>query len=347
LYDDDDPPANERKYPLKESAFTGAVRYIKMASEYGFALFSASHSITINILTAAFSVYMGAHLSNKMLSTAVLFLLTSLTVARADEPKPDHSGPFYPYKPSFYGNIAAGGAMSLMFFISLIYMFVGSRKDKWAWVLPLGTASMGIGSLERVYLRDHHVFIIYRASQLLVSCLPVAFLAFNYIVFGRFVTAIQGYNNPKDIPANTSDCKYSPISASKVGMIFVTSDLVTLFIVVTGSALSLSEYSDLAQDGADIFLFGTVLQIVSYGIFSILVFITHGRMFKQDKKRFSIFNLKEPCVQIFALLYISGLCIMLRSFYRLVEVALGTKTKLVFEEVSCLVSSHIPNIFTK
>ena len=301
----------------------------------------------LQILTTSLSVYIGAQLSNKMLSTAVFLLLTSLTVARADAPKPDHSGSFYPYKPSFYGNIATGGAMCLMFLISLIYIFVGSRKDKWAWVLPLGTASMGFGSLERVYLRDHHVFMIYRASQLLISCLPVAFLAFNYIVFGRFVTAIQGYDDPKDIPANSSNCKYSPISASKVGMIFVTSDLVTLFIVVTGSALSLSEYSDLAHDGADIFLFGTVLQIVSYGIFSILVFITHGRMFKQDRKRFSIFNLKEPCVQIFVLLYISGLCIMLRSFYRLVEVALGTKTKLVFEEVSCLNTSHILYIDTE
>ena len=77
-----------------------------------------------------------------------------------------------------------------------------------------------MGFLARILVKNDPDSIFKFASmQLLLVCSPAAFLAFNYIVYGRLVVEKIG-------------AKYSPIKPTIVARIFVISDVVTFLVQV-------------------------------------------------------------------------------------------------------------------
>jgi len=151
---------------------------------------------------------------------------------------------------------------------------------------------------------------------------PAAFLAFNYIVYGRLVRFSIGL-------------KYSMVNAAKVARFFVVSDVVTFLIQSGGGALEASANS--ANIGAKIFLAGLVLQMISYLVFVFFLIRTHIMVGRSTE-----FEGNEKWWRIFHLLYFSSVYILVRSVYRVVEGAQGNGGYLITHEVYFYVFDVLP-----
>lgn len=267
-------------------------------------------------------------LSCKMSLAAPLLSLCLFAVARADSSSSGarQADPLLPYAPSLTGNMAIGGITSALFLVSLFYIFSSwPRVDKWALNFTFGAGLVAIGSWARIWLRtNQHDVLIYQDSTMLLFIAPSFLIAFNYHVFARFLAAIDGHRGGS-VP---------PVNADKVKMVFITSNYFTAFIVMTGASLTLNTHKDLVDQGTIVYFIGTTLQSIFYSLFTMLIFHTHTRMYQQDPKRFSPFSLREPCVQLLYLLYLSGMPLLIRNSYRLAESIIGFDGYLSTHEVS-------------
>jgi hypothetical protein len=87
---------------------------------------------------------------------------------------------------------------------------------------------MAAGFYLRFILMSHQnsqgLFIV---MQILIVCSPAAFLAFNYILYGRFIM-------------NTVGGQHSFIRPDRVARVFVISDIVT-FLIQVGVTIQLNQ----------------------------------------------------------------------------------------------------------
>lgn len=84
--------------------------------------------------------------------------------------------------------------------------------------LPVMSTGLFVRALSANNTRSMELFI---AQSLMTVLSPAAFLAFNYIVYGRLVRLSIGL-------------KYSMVNAAKVARFFVISDIATFLIQVRG-----------------------------------------------------------------------------------------------------------------
>ena len=89
------------------------------------------------------------------------------------------------------------------------------------------TAVYALGFFLRVPVRENQNSLgLFIVMQLFLVCSPAAFLAFNYIVYGRLIQENVG-------------AKYSLIRPSIVARVFVISDVVTFLVQVSHTRRSL------------------------------------------------------------------------------------------------------------
>ena len=236
------------------------------------------------------------------------------------------------YVPDLAGNIVFAILYTLLSAVFFWHVFLtGPKLDKWALVLPIGSTFEALGFWLRIPMRTSQASQgLYIAMYLFVVLSPAAFLAFNYILFGRFTAALEG-SKPSQV-RNRS--RYSFLPPRMVKRIFVTSDVVTFLIQAAGGGLQTSGNYKNIQTGDSVFLAGTILQTVSYLLFTALVIVAHARLYRDDRVRYHAMHLSEPVVQLFGLLYISSIGILIRSWYRVVEFSQGYGGYLYSTEVS-------------
>lgn len=187
------------------------------------------------------------------------------------------------------------------------------RRDWWALCLPLGTICYAVGFFVRIGMVNGHQddkgWLI--AQAIFIACAPAAFLAFNYLVYGRLVVRCIG-------------ASHSYIRPTLVAKLFVASDVVTILVQAAGSAMTATV--DKAKTGAHIFLTGLVLQALSYTLFVMLLVSTLVRARKHSTG-------KEVWWPAAWLVCASSVPVMIRCIFRCIQVGIGRKNELSTNEL--------------
>ncbi|UZJ57103.1 hypothetical protein CBS101457_006423 [Exobasidium rhododendri] len=271
-------------------------------------------------------------------ATACLVVVFA-TLARADVMLESDS--ILNYVPNLAGNVIFGVLYTILAFTLFYHVFfTGVKADKWALVLPIGCSFEALGFWFRVILRTNQANEpIYIVMYLFVILSPASFLAFNYILFGRFTAALEGYK-PSQVKARSH---YSFLPPRMVKIIFVTSDVITFLIQAAGGGLQTSHMYSTMIVGNHIFLAGTVLQAFSYIVFVTLTIVAHVRLYQEDRQHYGISNIYEnTALQLMCLLYISSIGILTRSGYRIAEFSQGYGGYLYSHEIFTFVLDGLP-----
>ncbi|KAK5808233.1 RTA1 like protein-domain-containing protein [Linnemannia elongata] len=248
------------------------------------------------------------------------------------------------YQPHVAANIAFG----------LIYAILGGifswrihrHKNKWALCLPIGAVASAIGFFCRPAIDPKNLIVpLFVFQNILVIATPSAFLAFNYMLYGRLITAIDPQFGTDGSQSRMEKSRYSFIPPRIVGRAFIWSDISTFLIqVAAGSMLgNAGDNLSLANIGDKLFLVGVCAQGASYSLFSVLFSMALGRLISERRKARMGFD--RNTVVIFSGLYFSSLFIIIRSVYRIIEFVQGHDGYLISKEVFLFVLDAVPLIF--
>ncbi|MCJ1459542.1 hypothetical protein MMC28_009921 [Mycoblastus sanguinarius] len=224
---------------------------------------------------------------------------------------PTAKAPTYGYVP----NLAPGIVFSIVFFLSLsMHIFQTIRSRKW-WYSSLALGAFGeclgwAGRTGSHYCPYNSSLFSLQISILIIS--PCFFSAGLYYILGQMI--------------NQYGQRYSPISARTYLYIFIGFDIMSIVIQAVGGGLASSAGSKTppgnTATGAHIMLAGIIIQLVSMSVFAIL-FVT-----------FLWLARAIPISRILILsTTFSAFCIMVRNYYRSVELGQGWNGYLISHEV--------------
>ncbi|KAF9965040.1 hypothetical protein BGZ70_005511 [Mortierella alpina] len=275
------------------------------------------------------------------------FVLASTVAAQstpnATAPTTEYTG-ILKYKPHVAGNAIFGGLYAILGFMYSFYIW--KYSDKWALCLPIGALASAVGFFSRLALDPLDVSLgLYIIQSLFVVVSPSAFLAFNYMLYGRLITAIDpkfGNSDGKAPESRMEKSRFSFIPPRVVGRTFVWSDIITFFIQMSAGGLQAAGGSDnhkMAELGDKLFLAGVSAQGLSYLLFTALLTVALKRLIADRKKNSSglagtgWWGLDRNTTFIANALYFSSIFIILRSVYRIVEFTQGYSGYLISHEV--------------
>ncbi|KAF7432587.1 hypothetical protein PC9H_004529 [Pleurotus ostreatus] len=138
--------------------------------------------------------------------------------------------------------------------------FKHGAKFMLAMVIGCFTFALGIGLRVGVH-NDPHALNLYIAQSLFVLLSPCAFIASTYALLGHLATYL--------------DCGdlLPLVRPSRITIAFVTSDVVTFLIQAGGGGVLASSREPKTIDlGNNMFLGGLILQLISFIIFSLILF---------------------------------------------------------------------------
>ncbi|KAG6865305.1 hypothetical protein C0991_003607 [Blastosporella zonata] len=186
---------------------------------------------------------------------------------------------------------------------------------KWMLSLVIGEYCFAFGLALRFGLHMHPDSLnLYIVQDMFVVLSPCAFIAADYVLLGR-IAAHHGLG------------KHLLIPARKITRAFVISDISTFLIQAAGGGLSASAKSlTLNKTGSRIFLVGLILQLVSFATFIAIYGIFLYRVRTQNPEVWTR-DMHKPWHNdwrtLSNVLCISCLGILIRSFYRVIELSQG------------------------
>lgn len=231
------------------------------------------------------------------------------------------------YKPNKAVNLVVGAvyvAWALAFAVHQLRWRSRSAPGwRWGWVLPGGCIFSGIGYFIRPQI-DPCDFKLgtFIGQQMLIILSPWFFIAFNYAIFGRAITA-------------TREPRLSWIAPDKVSKIFVWSDVITFWIQGGAGGLQ-AKQGPLQVWVSRIFLVGVGLQALSYCIFTSLVVTAHARASVGRCRSMSQSQLGADAVRrlrhLFWAFHVTNAFYLVRCTYRVLEYAFGNDSILMKSE---------------
>ncbi|KAF9954241.1 hypothetical protein BGZ72_004744 [Mortierella alpina] len=272
----------------------------------------------------------------------LLSTVTAQSAPNATSPSaPEYTG-ILKYMPHVAGNAIFGGLYAIL---GLLYSFyIWKHSDKWALCLPIGAFASAVGFFCRLALDPLNVSLgLYIIQSLFVVVSPSAFLAFNYMLYGRLITAIDpkfGNGDGKAAGSRMEKSRFSFIPPRVVGRTFVWSDIITFFIQMSAGGLQAGGGSDnhkMAELGDKLFLAGVSAQGISYLLFTALLTVALQRLVADRKNsngaaKTGLWGLDRNTTLIASALYFSSIFIILRSVYRIVEFTQGYSGYLISHE---------------
>lgn len=246
------------------------------------------------------------------------------------------------YVPSPAGNYIVGGVYALYSIATFYYIF--RRKDRWALCLPVGCLCSAVGYFVRPSVDPYNVSLgLYIIQSMFVVISPAAFLAFNCMLYGRMILAVD-----KDFGSSTVDMQAletQPLTAAEkitmlqkaggpkteksrfsfippriVGQVFVWSDVATFLVQISAGGLQATGSSadqNLVKVGDKLFLIGVILQGVCYVLFTllltyatVLVMRDGARNGAAQTQRSTIMGLEKPVFALVAGLYFSSIFVI-------------------------------------
>ncbi|KAG0215825.1 hypothetical protein BGX31_000773 [Mortierella sp. GBA43] len=245
------------------------------------------------------------------------------------------------YEPSVPGNVIFGALYTIL---GLMFSYhVYKHNDKWALCLPIGALASGLGYFLKLALDpDNFKLMLYVVQNALVVISPSAFLAFNYMLYGRFITAIDpkfDINNRK-AGSKMEKSRFSFMPPKIVGRTFVWSDVITFLIQMAAGGMQAAGSkggASLSKLGYNLFLAGVTIQGISYCLFTALLTVALMRLIEDRRKSPALrgngwMGLDSRTILIVSGLYVSSLFIIIRSIYRIVEFAEGYNGYLISQE---------------
>ncbi|KAN0065284.1 hypothetical protein ACQY0O_001119 [Thecaphora frezii] len=294
-------------------------------------------------------------------SSLLLLLLSHLPSALAASGEPKYTGPLK-YDPNTPANVIVGVVYTLL--SGLFFFYVWRHRAWWALCLPIGAACSAIGFYIRLAMDPNNVTTaIYAIMMMFVVISPAAFLAFHYLLYGRWIAAVDpdfgtrtqhddGFQEKRERKAAKrrgallEKSEYSLMPPRLVGRFFIWSDITT-FIVQAGAGGMQAAANDnytMAQVGDKLFLAGVTLQGISYLFFTMLITVAMYRMRRLGARRGRLLPINHPIMVMIALFYFSSLCILIRSAYRIVEFAEGYNGYLISHEMYLMLLDSLPLI---
>jgi hypothetical protein len=210
----------------------------------------------------------------------------------------------YAYNPSK----AAAGIFTGLYGITTFVIFfrLFANRTWWGFCLPIGAAFMSAGFSLRIAMTIYpNSLPIYLCSELFILLSPAAFLAFNYILYGRFVV-------------NCIQRRHSLIRPERTAKYFIISDITTLLVQGTGGSFLSSTDPNTDKIGAYIVVGGLSLQTLSFALYILLLYYTYRSLKQHDVKPF-----EAPWGKILQILFFSSALFLLRCIYRTIELGQG------------------------
>ncbi|KAF8836095.1 hypothetical protein BDN67DRAFT_958451 [Paxillus ammoniavirescens] len=226
-------------------------------------------------------------------------------------------------------NKTAAGVAGGLYLLATLLLFgrLFANRTWWGLCLPIGSACMSFGLLLRIpTAMSPNSLPIFMVQQLFTILPPAAYLAFNYVLYGRFIVTCV-------------DPKYSWIRPEKVAKYFVISDITTFLIQGGGGALEASSNQTSAKLGSYLLLGGLILQTVSFALFIVLVFHAYRGLVKDG-----VSPSQERWGMILWTLFFSSAGFLVRCVYRVIELGqvTGGGGYLMTHEVYFYVLDSLP-----
>lgn len=158
-----------------------------------------------------------------------------------------------------------------------------------------------------------YILVPYIIQALLILLAPILFAASVYMLLGRLIRA-------------TGAEDYSLIRVNWVTKIFVGGDALCFLIqAMGGGILASAKTSKTRKLGDNVILGGLILQIVIFGFFLLIVSVYHSRMRAKPttKSRDMVIDFSR----YMTMLYVVSMLITLRNLFRVIEYAMGSKSK--------------------
>ncbi|KAJ7591041.1 RTA1-like protein [Mycena floridula] len=218
---------------------------------------------------------------------------------------------------------AVAFALILLVAFSQTWCMIKWPSAKWMMSMVIGAYTFATGLGLRFGLHSHPESKgIYIAEYLFVVLSPCAFIAANYVVLGRLAIHLQSE-------------EFLLVSPRRITVIFVSSDIVTFLIQAAGGSLTISNDQNMRTIGSHLFLTGLALQLASFVLFTITYVVFLYRVYKTKPETFFKDSSKPWFVDWRALAFaisISCVGILIRSFYRTVELSEGYQGHLATTE---------------
>ncbi|KAG0709696.1 RTA1-like protein [Suillus ampliporus] len=173
---------------------------------------------------------------------------------------------------------------------------------------------------------------IYIAEYLMIVLSPCFFIAANYVLLGRLAREI--------------DCAHHVLlPVRRMTLIFVMSDVTTFVIQAAGASMTTSSVYSSALTGRHIFLAGLVLQLISVLSFCIIYVRFLYKVHAEEKAvwmRDSKQHWNSDWRTLAAAFAVSCICILIRSCYRVAELAQGANGSLSASETAFYLGDTLP-----
>ncbi|KAG2086235.1 RTA1-like protein [Suillus discolor] len=174
--------------------------------------------------------------------------------------------------------------------------------------------------------------VIYIVEYLMIVLSPCFFIAANYVLLGRLARDIG--------------CTYQVLlPVRRLTLIFVLSDVTTFVIQAAGASMTTSTVYNSALIGLHVFLAGLVVQLASFLFFCVIfarfLYKVHAEVqaiWMQDSKQ----HWNNDWRTLAAAMMISCIGILIRSCYRVAEVAQGFHGSLTSSETAFYLGDTLP-----
>ncbi|PWW78070.1 RTA1-domain-containing protein [Tuber magnatum] len=169
----------------------------------------------------------------------------------------------------------------------------------------------------------------YSPMLTLIVLAPAWIAAFDYMTLGRLINTF--------LPSKSA----LGLRARRITLIFVLFDILSFVVQGSGSGFLASSDGDNFQIGSYILIGGLALQVIAFGFFT----ITAVRFDIKYKREFGVEG-RERFVALLYCLYVSCLCILVRSLFRIAEFAEDYPGSLSKNEVYFYVLEAVPMLPT-
>ncbi|GAA5855451.1 hypothetical protein JCM8547_007835 [Rhodosporidiobolus lusitaniae] len=277
-------------------------------------------------------------------STVALLSFAGSAVAQSDTSADEGKRLFSGYIPELW---AAVLGLVLFGVVGAYHWMMWFRcgRQKYLLTLTIGMTCMTFGFVLRLVYRSTPYSLGLYAMQLMFILLsPCAFLATDYLLLKHLAIAMG--------PEVVKDCLFLPIRV--IVKLFVWCDVITFWIQGGGGGLS-AERGKIAEIGPKIALVGLIIQLVSFGLFTLLLIVFAYRV----RTRFPHLGSPIPAFSfrrhnpwsrelvndwriLFWVLLLSCVGIFIRCTFRTVEYAQGYSGYLITHEIYFYLLDALP-----
>lgn len=220
----------------------------------------------------------------------------------------------------------APAVISLVFYtVSFIILttFTIWKRTWYMIVLLIGCLMEIIGYATRIplVLEPAGQTKLYACMHVCLIMAPVFYAAIEYVLFGRLMHAVGD--------------QYSLLKPKLVAWVFIISDVISFFIQAGGAGMLISGSKDAqsAQTAENILLGGLGVNLASFAIFCLLIFVFDYRTRKSPPAFPSGSLCEKGWRQFLYAIYISSFLVLIRQIYRVVEFSQGFVGYLAVHEV--------------